>query len=747
MIETFFKERDQITKEEFSENIELLKNLKKEEKDDSEKEILIESNTKLNQEIVNLKETISKITKEKETEIQKLVEEKEKVIKEKEETLNKFTLEKDQMKLEHDDQIKKLNEDYLKKLKIEEEQIKKAHEDEIKKLKEMNHQELEKLEKEKEKKIAELEKKVISEQEKIILKSNEEMTKIQKGFNEEITKLKKSKDEEVEKSQKLFLDEMTKKEKQFTEELTKQQNKITEITQSMNKSITEKDEEITKLKNDYSTLQKDNENILNNLLRLQQERQTYITETDNVQKKVHSLQQTVQSQQNKLKEMNASNEKLTKEISDLTQKNKDHETSIEKLKIEMSNKIKEAENSKKKELENEISKNKSLTESIQKIQKDLQNRESRISQLEEDIKKNQNQIKSHIDTINNINNRLGIVTSEKDLLVQKQKEILLEHTEKDSAREKLNNKCQYLFKRLEQLNQDYIKLFSLCTILSVQTKIENSDLNEKSNELFKLVKESKEKEDVIEKYKKEISQHDQKIKDMKLEFHSKTKLKDQQLKELKTLLSEREKGSPYVTQSAPQTPNLNDNLKVNDEQLLSTPKLSFKEKAPSRSSSDRGSDNTSEVNGKSLGMNDPESAVIIKENNILLTRVGELQTAKWKLEEKLRYISEQNNLLKDEIEKKKEIIGYYIQREKLGRLTPEQEQNKHKLSQKGGSFMGSVYKQKVVDPKIMAQSLSTMQQVMEETILHNIQLQNNIKILGDEVNRLMIENKKLQGKE
>jgi len=65
IVETFFKDKETITKEEFLENIENLKNL---QKDESEKDALIDSNEKLKEEINKLKESI---TKEKQKEIEK----------------------------------------------------------------------------------------------------------------------------------------------------------------------------------------------------------------------------------------------------------------------------------------------------------------------------------------------------------------------------------------------------------------------------------------------------------------------------------------------------------------------------------------------------------------------------------------------------------------------------------------------------------------------------------------------------
>ena len=321
-----------------------------------------------------------------------------------------------------------------------------------------------------------------------------------------------------------------------------------------------------------------------------------------------------------------------------------------------------------------------------------------------------------------------------------------------SKNEKKIEKLEKIVQNSDNLYHSYIELFSKSILISFELRLNNenliilrNELKEEKEKIFNILKEKNEFKDQFEK-------SEQRIKDLKVEFTSRTKMKEKQLKELKSILIEKQKEEENQSNlNLNQNHNHNGNngnynssnggggvsFRVNshnngggnNDLSPNLKRIHSRENSFNKSISSGSDDNTSLVN-------DLETSQIMKENNQLLIRVGELQTIKWKMEERLRVLSISIEQLKEDVEKKKQIIQYYMQKEKLGRLTPEQEMNKQTMLQKN----------KKMDPKILQESFNQMQQVMEETILQNIQLQSHIKTLGSEIQRLLNENKKLQEK-
>eukprot|EP01027_Heterolobosea_sp_BB2_P001541 GEZU01002333.1.p1 GENE.GEZU01002333.1~~GEZU01002333.1.p1 ORF type:complete len:206 (+),score=67.57 GEZU01002333.1:2-619(+) len=113
-------------------------------------------------------------------------------------------------------------------------------------------------------------------------------------------------------------------------------------------------------------------------------------------------------------------------------------------------------------------------------------------------------------------------------------------------------------------------------------------------------------------------------------------------------------------------------------------------------------------------------------------------------------LEETAQVLHEELEKKTKIVQYYMQREKVGRIGVDSEKEKIERAKKQSttSFMGSLFAAKpaVANPDVSAEMAQKMQKVMEETLLHNIQLQTDIATLGNEISRLMDENKALKAR-
>jgi len=131
------------------------------------------------------------------------------------------------------------------------------------------------------------------------------------------------------------------------------------------------------------------------------------------------------------------------------------------------------------------------------------------------------------------------------------------------------------------------------------------------------------------------------------------------------------------------------------------------------------------------------------EVNTLVSSMSALQTEKWKMEEKLNILADKNAELQIEVEKKETIIRNYISNIKVeGRSTPEMEANKQEIKSKGG-LMANLFKpgNKSNLPPDVAHKMAY---VLEETLLKNIQLQNDLSTLGSEIGKLMEENKALK---
>eukprot|EP01080_Neovahlkampfia_damariscottae_P004693 gene4693-8265_t len=505
----------------------------------------------------------------------------------------------------------------------------------------------------------------------------------------------------------------------------KENNK--KLKESQMNELKEKEKEIENLKKEIEKIQIDRDNILSSLLKLQEERVDFVKDSDQQQKKIYNTQQVMKDMSMKLKEsLDESNQKQN-EIDQLKVKLTELEPIIEKGKNF---------DSLNKSHSQEVSKNNSLSDENEQMKIEIEDYQKKINFLDEDNKKKNTKIKIHIDTINDINNKLTKILSEKDQVLQKMKMMELEFDDVSKKNEKKIEKLEKVVKNTDDLYQSYIELFSKSILISVELSVNNENVNCLNLELQNINEKMKnikiEKETFKEKYEKS----EQRIKDLKVEFTSRSKMKEKQLKELKSLLIEKQKEEENNTTITPSNSNnnlmkqSNSNTNIMSGNSLNTPKRihsrenSFNNMKSISSGSD---DNTSLVN-------DLETSQIMKENNQLLIRVGELQTIKWKMEERLRVLSISIEQLKEDVEKKKQIITYYMQKEKLGRLTPEQEKNKKEMMQKS----------KKMDPKILQESFNQMQQVMEETILQNIQLQSHIKTLGSEIQRLLNENKKLQ---
>ncbi|KAK5583060.1 hypothetical protein RB653_004650 [Dictyostelium firmibasis] len=112
-------------------------------------------------------------------------------------------------------------------------------------------------------------------------------------------------------------------------------------------------------------------------------------------------------------------------------------------------------------------------------------------------------------------------------------------------------------------------------------------------------------------------------------------------------------------------------------------------------------------------------------------KLGELGTENYRLDERNRTLELRNKQLAEELEKKSNAIRLLVSKTQLGKATSEEEKAK-KL--KSGGFMGSFWRNN--DPKIAAEMVEKMEVMLQENILKNMQLSNDLELLGTETGNL-----------
>lgn len=307
----------------------------------------------------------------------------------------------------------------------------------------------------------------------------------------------------------------------------------------------------------------------------------------------------------------------------------------------------------------------------------------------------------------------------------------------------MQSKLDELQQYISRMEGEQIHLFTQNCLMKVQTRIESQELGIISARLLQAEQLYQTKRKEVNSLRAENKQLLQRVADAKVQAQLTNKKLQKQVKELKSMLKREKKLREKLEMGG--VDSSSNRLSV---EIPPSPSKSF-----SSSSRKSESDFSTSQTGDTTSINE-DKEVLQKENNILLQRVAELQTWKWRLEEKVRLLTEQNYRIGDELEKKAKIIQHFtLQNVKLGlgRSTPEFDIAKSELARKGekkGSFMGSLFgKQKSVpQSKVSVDAFNKMQQVMEEALLHNIQLQNDIRTLGNEIARLLHVQKQMQKK-
>jgi chromosome segregation ATPase len=178
-----------------------------------------------------------------------------------------------------------------------------------------------------------------------------------------------------------------------------------ETVDNLNEELKKKKEENESIQKKLENVQKDSDNILASLLKLQEERVDFFKDSDQQQKKMFNTQQVMKDMSMKLKESLEEVNSKSSEIEALKQKLNDVEPLIEKGKN--FDQLKQLHAS-------EMNKTNNLSEENQQMKIELEDHKKTIKFLDEDNKKKNTKIKVHIDTINDINNKLTKILSEKD---------------------------------------------------------------------------------------------------------------------------------------------------------------------------------------------------------------------------------------------------------------------------------------------------------------------------------------------
>jgi len=137
------------------------------------------------------------------------------------------------------------------------------------------------------------------------------------------------------------------------------------------------------------------------------------------------------------------------------------------------------------------------------------------------------------------------------------------------------------------------------------------------------------------------------------------------------------------------------------------------------------------------------------ENDLLVMgiKLGILQQTNFELEQQVNKLQIEVKKLREESSKKSRVIAKHMKGIKIqGRSTTEMDRNKREIIQAKSSesplaFMGTIFGGN--DP-LQEEMHYKMGTVLEDTLMQNIQLQDDIKEIGEDVERLLAENKSLK---
>jgi cell division septum initiation protein DivIVA len=129
---------------------------------------------------------------------------------------------------------------------------------------------------------------------------------------------------------------------------------------------------------------------------------------------------------------------------------------------------------------------------------------------------------------------------------------------------------------------------------------------------------------------------------------------------------------------------------------------------------------------------------------VLGIRLGEAQERNFQLEEKVKYLTDLVNELNSELEARSKLIRQLSTQIKVsGRTTADMDKYKLERAQRQNSLMGSLFSPTKKD-SLVEEVNAKMSSVLEDTLIKNMQLQEDLKVMGAEVDRLLRENEALK---
>eukprot|EP01132_Coremiostelium_polycephalum_P005309 gene5309-6614_t len=494
--------------------------------------------------------------------------------------------------------------------------------------------------------------------------------------------------------------------------------------------IDEKQQELKEQKLNYERNLADS-NDKSNIFKMS--RDEYLEKYNTLIKDLELKDQTMEL---KSKELQAYKEKLSKledqYLETRTQLSKTESDLTENKNLQL------ATDAKSKKLEEKLQWERGCSDSLNEKFNKLNTEKAELDRQHKDLEKSISELEKELEQLKSINQTLeSNCTTIQEKLNEKSQEFDQQshqlaqlQEEMKLAQEKLvvfdenSAKIEQLLQQTEQLEQSSQKLQSQLDLLLPENEKLKLDYEESCQKITKL----------------EVT-----VADMETEKKISDKKNLKTIKDLKMELSKERDSVNSLSQSANNIPTTPISLSVSSGSvsLPTTPTMT-----PIQSGRHHHHQRTQSVDHYTL--NPPRTPTKLQPSmsspniynqhdiDIMGRKLGELGTENYKLEEKNRVLEEKVKVLLDELDKKTKVVRFYISKTQLGRATSEDEKTRRL---KGGAT-GSFWRNN--DPKIVAEMVEKMDTLLQETVLKNIQLTNDMEILGNETVRLNSEMKNLK---
>lgn len=487
-----------------------------------------------------------------------------------------------------------------------------------------------------------------------------------------------------------------------------------ETIEKLKSQLNDQQQLVNQLLDEREKASKDYQEVLNRITAQQEEKANLAANNDSLNQRMQGLQKQISSITQMRDKLRKDTVELNKRISELEKNEENLKNTLEQYKQYKEN------------LD-------SMTENLDILQK---THKSTLFQLASAQNEN-TQLKETVRDLETIKQKLESAERKVIRLTQANNE----NTRQVTQLNELNHSLQ---RQVDETAKKLIHYFVESTLSSWATKLIMEDYAMMSQEAARVPSLLSR----LETAEAEVSKLQLKIKDTKTEYLLQLKKNKNLIQELKAQyqvlqqqceLLKRDKNQDMVKPSPRRVESLQD-LPLGSLSSIDSPRSSSRRINSISSARSHSRTNSDSLMGtpspRSLPDVDEQLSTSVqalldqlqKDNNMLLTKVAELQENKWKLTERVRFLEESNMLMQEDLEKKQTIIQHYIERERTGRVAPEQERWNQSTKKKDLQSNGTA--------AISMEAYKHMQQVMQETLLHNIQLQKDIRTLGSEIARL-----------